>query len=471
MVDEVVDEAVDGEAHGLGFGEAALAHVEDLFGADFANAGFVLDAVALAFDDDGRVGVGARVGVDEKGVAFGVVFAALEVGGNVDEAAIRGATVAHGDGFCNDVAGGFVSGVDHFGASVLVLTVAGEGDGEDFATGFAAFEDDAGVFHGEAGADVAVDPFDFGFFHGDAAFGDEVEDVGAPVLDGDVLDFRAFECDEFDDGTVEGGGLEFWGGAAFHVGDFGPFVGDDEGALELTEVFSVDAEVGLEGLFDFDAGGHVDEGAAGEDGAVESGVFVIACGDDFAEPLTEDFGVFVEAFSRAYEDDALFGEFFLHVGVGGFGVELGFDAGKEFALFFGNTEALEGFLHIFGHFIPTAGSALIFGEVVADFTVVNIVEVGRSPVGGVGFGEEDGEGFFAEVADPVRVVFDVADVVNGFFGQAVAGVVGVVFGIVKVSDVLINIEFGFFEGLAHRCPFVVSLRLIKIRQLQVALLR
>lgn len=76
---EVVDKAVDGQAHGFGFTEAALHEVEDLIGADLADAGFVLGAVLIATDADGGVGVGVAVAVDEQGIALGVVFAALEV--------------------------------------------------------------------------------------------------------------------------------------------------------------------------------------------------------------------------------------------------------------------------------------------------------------------------------------------------------------------------------------------------------
>ncbi len=55
-----------------------------------------------------------------------------------------------------------------------------------------------------------------------------------------------------------------------------------------------------------------------------------------------------------HEDDALFGEFFLDVGVGGLGVELGLHAGEEGAFLFGDAEALEGFQHIGGHIVPRA---------------------------------------------------------------------------------------------------------------------
>ena len=58
----------------MGFAEAALLHVEDLFGADLADAGFVLGGVLVAAHGDGGVGIRAAVGVDEEGIALGIIF-------------------------------------------------------------------------------------------------------------------------------------------------------------------------------------------------------------------------------------------------------------------------------------------------------------------------------------------------------------------------------------------------------------
>ena len=256
---EVVDEAVDGQAHGFGFTEAALHEVEDLIGADLADAGFVLGAVLIAAYTDGWVGIGVAVAIDEQGVAFGVVFAAFEVLRDVNEATISAASFTNGDGFADDVAGGVIGGVDHLGASVLMLAAVRQSDADDFATGALAFHDDAWVFHRQAAADVAVDPAHFGVFHGDATLGDEVEDVATPVLHGDVLDLGTFEGDEFDDGAVQRGGFKLRRGAAFHVHDLAAFIANDERALELAELLAVDAEVGLERVFHLHTWWHVNE--------------------------------------------------------------------------------------------------------------------------------------------------------------------------------------------------------------------
>ena len=186
--------------------------------------------------------------------------------------------------------------MDHFGAGILVLAGVGEGDGDDFAAGLTAFHDDAWVLHGQATADVAIDPFYFGFLVGDASFGDQIEDVAAPVLHGHVLEFSSFHGDQFDHCAVQGAGLEFRSCTSFHVHDFCSFIDDDQGAFELAEVFRINAEVRLERVFHLHAFGDVNEAAPGKGGAVESGKFVVTGGDDFSEPRAENLLVFFESF-------------------------------------------------------------------------------------------------------------------------------------------------------------------------------
>ena len=59
LADEIVDETVHAQAHGLRFTQAALLHVKNLLGADLADARFVLHGVAGAAHGDGGIGVGA----------------------------------------------------------------------------------------------------------------------------------------------------------------------------------------------------------------------------------------------------------------------------------------------------------------------------------------------------------------------------------------------------------------------------
>ena len=189
----------------------------------------------------------------------------------------------------------------------------------------------------------------------------------------------------------------------------------------------VDAEVGLQRLGEFDAFGDVDEGASREGCVVERGEFVVADGDDFAEPGAEDVFVVAQAFGGVDEDDAFLAQLFLHVVVGGLGVVLGVDAGKEGAFLLRDAEALEGALDVVGDFIPALAGGDAVGEVVADFVEVHAADAFRRPVGGHGHVAELLECFFAELTQPVGFALGVADVVDGVFREAVAGVEAVVF--------------------------------------------
>ena len=244
--------------------------------------------------------------------------------------------------------------MDHFRAGVLMLTVAGERDGKHFTAGFAAFHDHARILHRQARADVAIDPFHFRFLVGKPALGHEIEDVVRPVLDGDVLDFRAFHRDQLDHGAVQRGGVKLRRGAAFHVGHLRAFIDDDEGALELAEILGVDPEIGLERMLHFHAWRHVDERSAAENGAVQRAEFVVADRNDFAEPFPENFRMIFQPLGAAHENDALLADRFLDVRINRLAVELRFDAGEEFALLFGDAEPLESALHIVRDVFPTA---------------------------------------------------------------------------------------------------------------------
>src|SRR5436190_21332096 len=79
LTNEIVNEAVYAQAHRLRLGQTTLLHVEDLFGADLADAGFVLHGVARSADSDRRISVGAAGRVDQKRVALGCVLAVFEV--------------------------------------------------------------------------------------------------------------------------------------------------------------------------------------------------------------------------------------------------------------------------------------------------------------------------------------------------------------------------------------------------------
>ena len=92
-----------------------------------------------------------------------------------------------------------------------------------------------------------------------STLGHEIENVLRPVLHCDVLELRAGHRYQLDHRAMQGRGIKFRRGAAFHVGQLGTFVANDERSLELAKVLCVYAEVGLQRMFHFHARRHIDE--------------------------------------------------------------------------------------------------------------------------------------------------------------------------------------------------------------------
>ena len=88
LANEVVNESIHAQAHGLRFTEAALLHVKDLLRGNLRHASFMLNGIARAADGDGGIGVSARGGINEKRVALGIVFAILEMFRHVNQSTI-----------------------------------------------------------------------------------------------------------------------------------------------------------------------------------------------------------------------------------------------------------------------------------------------------------------------------------------------------------------------------------------------
>ena len=84
LANQIVDESVHAQAHGLRFTEAALLHVKDLISRNLRHASFVLNGIAGAPDGDCGIGVSAGGGIDQKRVALGIVFTILEMFRHMD---------------------------------------------------------------------------------------------------------------------------------------------------------------------------------------------------------------------------------------------------------------------------------------------------------------------------------------------------------------------------------------------------
>ena len=206
-----------------------------------------------------RVGIRDRLVVEDERIALDVRLATIGVVLDPHEAAIAGAATVLGDRLGDDLGGGLRGGVDHLRAGVLMLIGTGVGDRQHLARGLRAGQNDRRVLHRELRADVAVDPLHMALGFDVGPLGDQVEDIVGPVLDGGVGDAsRRLHHDLHNRGVqrIRGVGR---GRAALDVVHLRTLVGDDQGALELTHVFRVDAEVGLQRHLDFDARRHIDE--------------------------------------------------------------------------------------------------------------------------------------------------------------------------------------------------------------------
>ena len=184
-------------------GDAVGLQVEELLLADLRDRRLVADVDVVLADADRRVGVRARVLVEQQRVADDLGARAVGALGDLEQAAVGAAPAVLGDRLGEDVRRRVRRGVDDLAARVLVLAVARERDREDLAVGALAHQVDARVLHRQLGAEVAVDPLDGRVGLGDRALGDEVVDVLRPVLHGRVADPRARLGDQLDDRGVQ----------------------------------------------------------------------------------------------------------------------------------------------------------------------------------------------------------------------------------------------------------------------------
>src|SRR5690606_19852385 len=222
-----------------GLGQASGHEVEHLVLGHLRDGRLVAHLDVVLADVDVGVGVGPGDLVDQQRVADHGGPAAVGALVDLDQPAVGRAAAASRHRLAHDGRGGVRRGVHHLGAGVLVLALAGEGDGQGLAPGVLAEQVDGRVLHGDLGADVAVDPLHGGALVGDGTLGDQVVDVVRPVLDGRVAAAGVLLDDDLDDRGVQRVRLVDRRGAALDVVDVGALVDDDERPLELAHVLGV----------------------------------------------------------------------------------------------------------------------------------------------------------------------------------------------------------------------------------------
>src|SRR3954465_14142411 len=245
LLDDRLDEAVDDQLAGLVLRDAAAHQVEELLLANLRDRGLVPDVHVVLADADGRVGVRARVLVEQQRVADDLGLGAVRALGDLEQAAVARPPTVLRDRLGEDVRGRVRRVVDDLAAGVLVLACAREGNRQDLAVGALAHQVDRRVLHRQLRAEVAVDPLDRRIGVRAPPLRHEVVDVLRPVLHGRVADPRTRLREQLDHRGVQRVGRVRRRRAALDVVHVGALVGDDDGALELAHVLRVDAEVGL----------------------------------------------------------------------------------------------------------------------------------------------------------------------------------------------------------------------------------
>ena len=289
----------------------------------------MLDGGARVLHLDVGEGVRAALLADQQRIALGVVARAIGVAVHPHQAAVGVLAAAGADALADDLALGALADVDHLGAGVGLLAVMGQRHGVELTDRVVAQQHAGRVLPGDRRTGLDLGPGDlaarataFG------TLGDEVVDAAdavlvarVPVLHGGVLDLRVFQRDQLDHGGVQLVLVAHWRGAAFQVGHVGLVLAHDQGALELTGVAGVDAEVGAQLHRAAHAFGNEHEAAIGEHRRVERGEIVVTHRHHGAQVLADQLRVLLDGLGHRAEDDALLGQFLAEGGTDGHRVE------------------------------------------------------------------------------------------------------------------------------------------------------
>ncbi len=336
----------------------------------------MLDGYIVGLNVHVGIGVARRLGVEDQGVADDVGTDAGQPLVHLDVATVacRPSVLAYRlRGYDR---AGVVRRVDTLAAGVLLLPLASESDGKNLAVGALAHQVDRRVLHGALATDISVDPFHRGVLVGDRPLGYQVVDIPGPVLDRRVTHPGALQGDNLYHRRVERIGRVDRSGASLDVVNEAPFVGDNQGPLELAEVLRVYAEVGLERNIDVDPRRNVDEAPTGPGRAVEGGELVVVVGNNRPEILPHQLRMLPYRRLRITENDTLLRELFLDVVVDHLGVVLSADPRQELALRLGDSDAVEGVLDVLRNVVPALPLLLRGGGVVDQVVEVEIREVG-----------------------------------------------------------------------------------------------
>ena len=121
-------------------------------------------------------------------------------------------------------------------------------------------------------------------------------------------------------------------------------------------------------------------------------------------------------------------------------VELRFDPGEKLALLFRNSEPLKSAFNVLRHVLPIAFRRRALREIVADIIENNRIQIFTRPMRRHWFAEKCLERVQPELADPIRILFNVGNVIHHPIAQAYAGVVAVLNLVMKIANASVDID-------------------------------
>ena len=150
--------------------------------------------------------------------------------------------------------------------------------------------------------------------------------------------------------------------------------------FELPRARRVESKIRLQWNLHIDALGHVDEGAARPDGAVQRRKLVILRRHELHEVLLDQILVFDERRFHIGVDNALLHETFLYAVVDDFRIVLCADTRERRLLRFGDAESIERILDVLGNFLPVSCHLRIRAHVGDDLIHIQLRKI-RPPRG------------------------------------------------------------------------------------------
>ena len=230
--------------------------------------------------------------------------------------------MAGGNALGDDGAAGVLADVDHLGAGVGLLPVAGQGHRVKLAHRVFAAQHAAWILPSDGRTGLDLGPGDLGVAAlAQAALGHEVVDTALalgiariPVLHRGVFDGGVVQRHQFHHRRMQLVFVALRRGTAFQVGDVSPLVGNDQRPFELAGVAGVDAEVGGQFHRAAHARRDVDEGTVGKHRRIQRRVVVVPIRHHRAQILAHQLGMLAHRLGERAEHDAQFGQLALVAG-------------------------------------------------------------------------------------------------------------------------------------------------------------